>query len=367
MTNRFRVSSTLPRKLEELGLSPKTVLRQAGLPRALFNLDRILVSTEEFFALHRGIAEASNDPAFGLKLGTEERVERYDPVKLAALSARSFRDAVERLSRYKQLTCPEEIRLVERGNECAVQFVWLLAHEQEPPLLVDVCFAWIVALGQRGTGRPLHAKRVEFQRAPAHRKMYESHFRCPVKFKATQNALIFSKSDIELPFVTYNADLLATVAPQLEAELTEQLAEKTFTEQAKGILKQLLAGQRPGIQDLARELHLSTRTLQRRLTEQGITFQRLLDEARHELARHYLLHSSRELNETAYLLATKTPIHSSELSTTGKGRRPDSGDCSKRTGSSQHRRKRAQPENGKQKVKPLKGISTDQSPCEQKN
>jgi AraC-like DNA-binding protein len=42
--------------------------------------------------------------------------------------------------------------------------------------------------------------------------------------------------------------------------------------------------------------------LQRRLTEHGITFQRLLDEARHELACHYLLHSSRELNETAYLL-----------------------------------------------------------------
>jgi AraC-like DNA-binding protein len=47
---------------------------------------------------------------------------------------------------------------------------------------------------------------------------------------------------------------------------------------------------------------LSTRTLQRRLTEQGITFQQLLDQARRELAHHYLLHSSRELNETAYLL-----------------------------------------------------------------
>lgn len=107
---------------------------------------------------------------------------------------------------------------------------------------------------------------------------------------------------MELPFVTHNADLLATVAPQLEAELSERLAQKTFAEQAKSILKQLLAGRRPGIQDLARELHLCTRTLQRRLTEQGITFQRLLDEARRELARHYLLHSSRELNETAYLL-----------------------------------------------------------------
>ena len=260
------------------------------------------MSTEQFFALHRGIAEASNDPAIGLKLGTEERVERYDPVKLAALSARSFRDAVERSARYKQLTCPEEIRLVERGTECAVQFLWLLAHEQEPPLLVDVCFAWIVGLGQRGTGRPIRPKRIEFQRASKHRDIYEAHFHCPVKFKAAQNAIIFSKSDIELPFVTYNADLLATVAPQLEAELSEQLARKNLKEQAKGILKQLLAGQRPGIQDLARELHLSTRTLQRRLTEQGITFQHVLDEARRELAHHYLLHSSRELNETAYLL-----------------------------------------------------------------
>ena|SRR6516225_8891661 len=302
MTNRFRVSSTLPGRLRELGLSPEAVLRQAGLPMGLFNEDKILVSTEEFFALYRGIAEASNDPAFGLKLGTEERVERYDPITIAALSARSFRDGVERLSRHKQLTCPEEIRVVKRGNESAVQFVWILAHEKEPPLLVDVCFAWIVGIGHRGAGRPLNPKRVELQRAPAHREMYEAHFRCAVKFKSNQNALIFSWADMELPFVTYNADLLAAVAPQLEAELREQVAQKTFSEQAKGILKRLLAGQRPGLDDLARELHLSTRTLQRRLTEQGITFQRLLEDARRELARHYLLHSSRELSETAYLL-----------------------------------------------------------------
>ena len=49
-------------------------------------------------------------------------------------SSRSQPGRFGTLSRYKQLTCPEEIRLVDRGNECAVQFVWLLAHEKEPPL-----------------------------------------------------------------------------------------------------------------------------------------------------------------------------------------------------------------------------------------
>jgi hypothetical protein len=72
------MSSTLPRKLVEFGLSLEAILRRADLPKGLFNLERILVSTEEFFALHRGIVEASNDPALGLGLGTEERIERYD-------------------------------------------------------------------------------------------------------------------------------------------------------------------------------------------------------------------------------------------------------------------------------------------------
>jgi hypothetical protein len=69
MTNQFRVPSLLPRKLQELGLSPEGVLRQAGLPMGLFNQEKILVSTEEYFALYRSIAAVTDDPGLGLKLG----------------------------------------------------------------------------------------------------------------------------------------------------------------------------------------------------------------------------------------------------------------------------------------------------------
>jgi len=302
MMNRFRVSAAVPRKLEDLGLSPLAILGQAGLPIGLLNQEKILVTTEELFCLYRGIAEVSRDPAIGLKLGTEDRIERYDPITIAALCTRSFRDALQRMARYKQLTCPEKIDLLERGNECAVHFTWLLAHEEEPTVLVDTCFAWIMAIARRGTGRPIRPKRVEFQRAPVHREMFEAHFGCPVRFKTPRNALVFSKTDMDGPFLTYNAELLAVVAPQLEAELRQQLAEKNFGEQVKGVLKRLLAGQRPGIREVARELRVSSRTLQRRLAREGATFQQLMEDARRELARHYLQHSLLELNETAYLL-----------------------------------------------------------------
>src|SRR5881628_3683537 len=131
MTSRFRVASMLARKLEELGVSPADVLRVAGLPSGLFDQEKILVSTEELFALYRGLGEASHDPAIGLKLGTEDRVERYDPIAIAAVLAQSLRDALERLARYKQLTCPEAIEVTERGDESRVQFRWLLAQETE--------------------------------------------------------------------------------------------------------------------------------------------------------------------------------------------------------------------------------------------
>jgi AraC-like DNA-binding protein len=302
MTSRFRVPSSLPRKLEELGLPVAAILRQAGLPPQLLNQEKIQVTTEELFALHRAIAELSQEPAIGLRLGTEDRTERYDPIAIAALCTRSFRDALQRVARYKQLTCPEKIEITERRDECTVRFNWLLARELEPPLLVDVCFAWVVAIARRGTGKLVSPKWVEFQRPESHRRIYEDHFQCAVKFRAGQNLLVFRKADLDERFLTHNADLLAIVAPQLEAELTQQLAEKTTGEQVKGVLKRLLAGQRPGIRDVSRELRLSTRTLQRRLFDEGITFQQIMEDARRELARHYLLHSSLELNETAYLL-----------------------------------------------------------------
>src|SRR6516165_337448 len=150
MTSRFRVSGLLSRKLEELGLSPAMVLRYAGLPVNLFDQTPILVTTDELFALWQSIGEVGRDPAIGLKIGSERRVERYSPPAIAALYSRSFRDALHRMARYKQLTCPEELQVVCADNLCTVRFHWILAKQPEPLALVDNCFAWVASVGRRG-------------------------------------------------------------------------------------------------------------------------------------------------------------------------------------------------------------------------
>src|SRR5438132_7037775 len=70
----------------------------------------------------------------------------------------------------------------------------------------------------------------------------------------------------------------------------------------KDTLRRSLAGKRPTLQDVGRELGMGARTLQRRLTDKGIKFQQVVEETRRELAHHYLKQSAVELNETAYLL-----------------------------------------------------------------
>jgi Arabinose-binding domain of AraC transcription regulator, N-term len=127
MVNRFRLSSLIPGRLQELSIAPEAVLRRAGLPPGLLQQEKALLTTEQLFAFWSAVADESGDPGIGLALGSGGQVERYDPIQLAALSASSFRDAIERASRYKQLTCPEEIRLVRRaGDAYAIEFDWSL-------------------------------------------------------------------------------------------------------------------------------------------------------------------------------------------------------------------------------------------------
>jgi AraC-like DNA-binding protein len=136
----------------------------------------------------------------------------------------------------------------------------------------------------------------------SHLKVLERYFGCPVICGKARNALVFRAGDAACPFVTRNAELLEMLAPQFEEELKLHRESDSFVELVRGAVQQRLTGRRPNIDDIARDLHMSSRTLQRHLQEAGSSYQRVLDVARHQMARYYLGNSVLELNEAAYLL-----------------------------------------------------------------
>lgn len=302
MSDRLRISRTWAQRLAEQKIAMPMLLRRAGLPPGLFQQEKVYVTTAELFALWRAVGEMASDPAIGLRLGAETRFERSHPAAIGVMCSRTFADALERLGRYKKLTCPEEIRVHKNAEEAAVEFFYVEATESQPDLLVDMVLSWILAVGQRGTDGQVAPLRLELTRPPAHRELLEGHFGCRVRFKANRNALVFRRSDLDRPFLTHNEELLTMIGTQLDSELEARDAGQNVVQQVKDALRRSLAGKRPTLQDVAQEFGLGARTLQRRLADRGIAFQQLVEETRRELAHHYLKQSAVELAETAFLL-----------------------------------------------------------------
>src|SRR5580704_8216285 len=195
MNKHFRVSGSTFLRLEELGVPASAVLRRTGLPPGFIDQPRLLLDTEELFALWRAIGEISTNPATGLLLGTENKTERFHPIGLVALSSENFGSAVQHMARYKQLTCPEEILQQMDDEEWSIQFRWLLAHEVHPPVLIECCFAWVLSTARQGTGMRLSPLRVEFLQPRSHARAIERHFGCPVVSGAPRNAIVFRAYD----------------------------------------------------------------------------------------------------------------------------------------------------------------------------
>src|SRR5438876_10669532 len=302
MSNQFKVSNLWAQRLQEHHISYAAFLLQTGLPAGFFQQEKIYVTTAELFALWRAVGETSGDPVIGLKLGAEVRLERYDPAAIAAVCSRSFRDAVQRIAFYKQLSCPEEIRIRTVRDETSVEFGFIQAEGDEPEVLVDICLSWIFSIGHRGTDGSIKPLRVELTRPVRHRELLEAHFGSRVRFKTERNVLVYRSSDLDRPFITHNPELLKIVGAQLDTEVQARNASSDIGEQVEQTLRLSLAGRRPTLQNVAKDLHLSVRTLQRRLTDAGITFQQLVEETRRDLAHHYLKQSAVALHDTAYLL-----------------------------------------------------------------
>ena len=302
MPDRFRITKGWALRFAQEKIPVAAMLRRAGLPAALFEQERIYVTTAEIFALWRTVAEMCPDPAFGLRLGTELRFERSHPVAIAGVCSRSFGDPLQRLARYKQLTCPEEIRVQRREQETSVEFFFVEAKETEPDIMVDVGLSWILNVARRGSDGEIKPLRLDLIRPTKHRELLEGHFGCRVQFKAGRNALVFRCDDLDRPFATHNEELVTVIAAVLDSELSSRNTQKDAGELVKQTLRRSLAGKRPTMQEVAKELGLSVRTLQRRLSESNVSFQGLLVDVRRELAHHYLQQAVVEFNEVAFLL-----------------------------------------------------------------
>jgi len=286
--------------VEANGIPSSALLRQARLP-ATAHLTGQSLTTAQYFALMRALEELSSEPALGIKMIETAPTSVHPPSTLAAFHARDYRDGLERLARFKRLCTPEALVISEADGVCTITIDWFYAIESEPDISIDFTFATLMELGRRSTGKPIRPHRVDYARPGPKIAAYDAYFKAPVRYGAARDALVLDCDDLDRPFPGHNPELLAMLTPVLGGALAD-LGTMTIAEQVVAALKRGLPSGRPDVAEIARELGMSERTMQRRITDEGTTFRDLLAEARKDLGRRLLSNETVQIEEVAYLL-----------------------------------------------------------------
>lgn len=295
--------------MQDAGLAASPVLRRAQLPGDLFSRQNVRLDPVSFFKLWKAIeAEAAAinaDMPAALQIAKVMSSDWFDPELFAALCSSNMGGALDRIAKYVRLIAPMIIR-IERALEHTTVSIDFLDHTLPPPdVFLTFKLVFFVQLARLATRSPVRPLRVSWplatsssnDRAPA----YEAYFGVPVT-DAPLATLVFSAEDIERPFLTENHKMWLFFEPTLRQRLADLDRTASMTERVRSTLLETLPAGEVSMQVISRKLAVSARTLQRRLQDEGTSFQQTLDTLRESLAYHYLRNTTMSSAEISFLL-----------------------------------------------------------------
>lgn len=301
----------LPRNLLDsmhaAGVDPAALARQLDIDAARLDLGLAFGELDRFFS---AAWEALRDPAFGLRAGCHLRPERFGVVGIAAMSSPTLGIAFQRKARYSRLIWGDVYEVQRRGSSATVRIASAMPPRPWSQARIDLELASLITFARHFTGMPVQAQRVTLrQAAPAYRERYTEVFGCTIAFEQPDDALQFRAPDLDLPLISANADIdtLLLGAAESRLERIEAGDGDGLRSRVSQAVRRLLRGDEPTLAAVAGELHLSERTLQRRLAEHKLNFTELLDAVRRESALQYLREKRVSVDEVAFLLGFSTP------------------------------------------------------------
>ncbi|MCA2215745.1 AraC family transcriptional regulator [Jidongwangia harbinensis] len=302
--DRFTLSPAAYAIFADLGVPAGPVLRAAGLPEDLFQNPPVVLTATQFYRCWEALQEASGDRALGATLAAMVSTETFQPPIFAALCSPDLRHAAERLAVYKRLLGPQ--RLVVEADDDGLRVTTVWPTDPVPPAgLVAYELAFWVALARLATRTrviPARATMPDPPPGPA----YRDYLGVPID-RGPAVTVTFTAPDARRPFLTSNAAMWQVFDADLRRRLADLDRAESTAERVRAVLHELLPAGRGSAVDVARRLALSGRTLQRRLAQEGTTFQDVLQRTRYALARHYLARPDITVAEIALLLGYDEP------------------------------------------------------------
>ncbi len=287
-----------------VGLDPHQIFANAGIDAASIRDPHQRFQSDQLSRLWNVITAASGDEAISLAASDSPRPATLDLLAYTMMTAPTLEAALQRFIRYIRIISDATTFTLEPDGSRG-QWLRLAIEGGELPVprqrcefilitILNIC-RWIAS-------KPIAPLAIEFvHEEPGSTQAHARAFGGPLHFSAASNGLLIAAADLQAALPASNAKL-SELHVRFAVEFLDRMDSSRITPRVRDVIVRSLPDGDPPRSLAAAALCISERTLQRRLQEEGTSYQELLDSTRRELAREYLLKDQMALGQVAFML-----------------------------------------------------------------
>lgn len=298
--DRFILDGRYGDLLKFYGISVEEALRKAGLPGDVFSHRTPAMKEEDYFRFMEAVGSLISDPEMPVRIACTDRIEAFSPPIFASYCSRNGRICIERLARYKKLIGPMFFHVTRDDGNTEIELTTEDGKNELPQFLVETEMVFIVGIIRKATKEEINPVSIKMKK-PLEEDAFEKFMGIPAR-QADSNSIAFENEDLEKPFISYDEAMWDYFEPELSRRLAELDVDDSASARVRSALTEMMPGGVCSIEEVAAKLGMSRRTLQRKLSGEGTTFQKQLNNTREVLAIHYIRNTDMTTNDIAYLL-----------------------------------------------------------------
>jgi AraC-like DNA-binding protein len=288
------------------GASRAALLEQAGIGADELGDQNNRISLPRYTALMRSGSALTGRPALAIDFGLSVNMAEFSVVGLIFQTCRTVMESIHQINRYGRLVVEVDLGASDRFVlERRFDGLWLVdtrLHPNRFPELTESTFARFIGMTRPFCRGCLVEEIHVTHAAPAHATDYLRLCARPTVFDAPWNAIRLNEERLTDPVAVQPTYAFGILSEHAEALLESLDSSKSVRARVARELMPILHTGEAGIDNVAAGLGVSRQTLYRRLSAEGTTFEKVLDDLRHKLALHYIDGKRVSVDETAYLV-----------------------------------------------------------------
>lgn len=302
----YKITPFLTQACKTLGFSPARVLARSGLPVDYLAHEGRGLDSATWFAVLEALVIEAGSPDRAMELGRALAIGPLHPALIAFSASPDIRTGLHRLALFKPLIAPVALVIQDQGGELSITFTDAEQATGLPPATAIMEVSYFLELLRTFASEQITPHSVTL---PAQMQVTDAfrHFAGCEVFFGDHAGIALRAADASLPIISADTAVYRAIEQELMARLTSQSGAIGMADRARREIRDMLPSGRVSVEAVAGRLRVSTRSLQRKLKDEGKSFQAILDETRAGLALIYLRDLKLSTEETSFLLAYRDP------------------------------------------------------------